>query len=381
MEEPGAGLAGGMNVFLRGLLPRLAARGISTDVLTRGTGAAPEVTRPFPGVRILHVPCGWNDPPTRESAHGSLSRFVRGAAGLLASAGESHDVVSAHYWMSGVAARELGRPAPPFVFMYHTVEVLKIPPSGTRAGTLPGIRGREENRIAAEAGAVVFFSREDFERTSAALPALKGKGRIVPPGVDDAFRRPPPREGARRALELRPDEFLFLLAARADPGKNTAAAVAAFRTLRAGRGPRVRLLVAGQDLPPERLPDGASCAGPVAHGGMPGLLSAADAVLCPSLYESFGLVPLEAMAAGVPVILPDSVYWGKKVRSEGGGLAYAADAGTGLLEAMRIISGDRRLRDRLGEEGIRVAGPFTWERCAASWAGILSRSARSRSPR
>src|SRR3990172_5178282 len=62
LEEPGTGLAGGMNIFLRGLLPGLARHGIETDVLTRGKGDAVEITRPYPGVRVVHIPCGWEEP-------------------------------------------------------------------------------------------------------------------------------------------------------------------------------------------------------------------------------------------------------------------------------------------------------------------------------
>ncbi len=160
-----------------------------------------------------------------------------------------------------------------------------------------------------------------------------------------------------------------------------ASAVKAFRALRLAQGPRMRLLIAGQELPPAGLPAGVSCAGTVPHAGMPDLFSAADAVLCPSGYESFGLVPLEAMAAGVPVILPDSGFWGEKIRSDGGGLTYAPGAERGLLEAMEAISAGERMRVRLGKEGVRVAAPFTWARCAASWAELLSSAARHGSPR
>jgi D-inositol-3-phosphate glycosyltransferase len=379
MEEPGAGLAGGMNVFLRGLLPGLAARGIRTDVLTRGTRTEPAITSPFPGVRILHVSCGWKEPPSRESAYEALPGFVEEARKALTASGRSYDVVSAHYWMSGVAARELI--ASPLVFMYHTVEAFKRASPVDPSDSLPALRMEAEERLAGEAGRIVFFSGEDFARTRGIFPAVWGKGVVIPPGVDDVFRHPPPREEARRRLGVPPEAFLFLLAVRPDPGKNVASAFGAFRALRLAQGPRMRLLIAGQELPPAALPEGASCAGAVPHAGMPEFFSAADAVLCPSRYESFGLVPLEAMAAGVPVILPDSGFWGNRIRSEGGGLTYAPGAKRGLLEAMGAVFADEPMRVRLGKEGVRVAAPFTWARCAALWAELLSSAARPGSPR
>ncbi len=379
IEEPGVGLAGGMNVFLRGLLPGFSAHGIRTDVLTRGTGTEPVITLPFPGVRILHIPCGWKEPPSRESAHEALPRFARGAAELLAAGGETYDVVSAHYWMSAVANPVRGEIPP--VFMYHAVEALKRPPATGPPGGLPALRMEAEERIAGSACRVVFLSGEDFERTREIFPAVEGKGVVIPPGVDDAFRHPPSREEARRKLGIPPEDFLFLLAARPEPGKNVASAVEAFRALRPARGTRLRLLIVGQVLPPAALPEGGSFSRPVPHAEMPEFFAAADAVLSPSGYESFGLVPLEAMAAGVPVVLPDAGFWGRKIRSEGGGLTYAPGSEKGLLDAMRTLFSSAPLRARLGEEGIRAAAPFTWEKCTASWAKLLSQAARRGSPR
>lgn len=391
LEEPGVGLSGGMNVFLRGLIEGLAARGIRTDVLTRGKGKGIETTHPFPGVRILHVPCGWREPPTRESAHDALPRFIAEARGLLAAARTEYDAVSAHYWMSGVAARGILRGVPPrgasrlamnrLAFMYHTVEARKAPPAGAARRKFSVIRKREEERLSGECGRVVFLSRHDFARTRRVLSAVAGKSSIVAPGLDDAFLHPPSRAEARRKAGVPADSFLFLLAARPDPGKNIDVAFNAFRALRAEEGVRVRLLIVGQKVLKEALPEGADCAGAVPHAEMPSLFVAADAVLCPSTYESFGLVPLEAMAAGTPVAVPLGGYWGKRIRSGGGGLAYPPGAEYGLVEAMRALYGDKALRKRLGEEGKRAAAAFTWEKCTASWARLLSRCARPGNPR
>lgn len=379
MEEPGVGLSGGMNVFLRSLLPGLAARGFRSDVLTRGKGTGVEITRPFPGVRIFHLPCGWRVPASRESAWDALPRFVRRARKLLAGDRTAYDVVSAHYWMSGIACLEAGMPPP--VFAYHTVEARKAGSAGTPPQSLPALRREAEKRLAREVSRVVCFSEDDLAGTREIFPAVAGKGTVIPPGVDDAFRNPPPRAGARQKRGIPAGAFLFLLAAREDPGKNVVSAIEAFRALRAEEGNRLRLLVAGQKLPAALLPEGAACAGPVPHAEMPALFSAADAVLCPSAYESFGLVPLEAMAAGKPVIVPRAGFWGETIRSEGGGVTYAPEAKTGLAGAMRAVCLEETLRARLAEEGKRIAARFTWERCTSLWAKLLSNAARPGSPR
>jgi len=377
LEEPGTGLAGGMNIFLRGLLQGLARRGIETDVLTRGKGDTVEITRPYGGVRVVHVPCGWEEPNSREGAYRALPRFVEKAGEVLRTGREPPDAISAHYWMSGVAARDAGRweRTPGLVFAFHTVEARKAATTGYSPDALSVARRRAEDRLALEAHRVVFLSGHDLEATERMLPGVAGKGVVIPPGVDDSFRSLPPRAKARRAFGVPPAAFLFLLAARPAPGKNVPAAIEAFRAVR-GKGDReALLLVAGQGPPAGGVPGGVIFAGPVPHAKMPALVSAADAVLGPSEYESFGLVPLEAMAAGVPVIVPRDGFWGETVRREGGGAIYPPGSSRGMADAMENIMADGAARARMSEEGKGFASRFTWERCTESWARLLSSAA------
>jgi D-inositol-3-phosphate glycosyltransferase len=366
-----------MNVFLKGLLSALGRQGVRTDVLTRGTGDAPVDTEPAEGARIRHVPCGWTAPPTRGTALACLPRFAAKARAFVAESGP-YDVVSAHYWMSGAAL--LAMDAAPQVFMYHTVEARK----GRRPGPpdpLRDVRTAQEKKLAAAADRLVYLSEDDRKETERLFPEAAGKGETIPPGVDGSFFLLPPREEARRRLGVAPEVFLFLLAARPDPGKNVASALEAFRGMRARQGDRFRLLLAGQGPPEGGLPEGARALGAVPHAEMPALYAAADAVLCPSSYESFGFVPLEAMAAGVPVILPGTGYWGARGRGEGTAAVYPPGDPDGLARTMRAVAERPALRARLSEAGRAAAREFTWEKCAASWARLLSRLATRGSPR
>jgi D-inositol-3-phosphate glycosyltransferase len=379
MEEPGEGFAGGMNVFLRGMLRGLSRREIATDVLTRATGETVEVSAPFPGVRIFHVPCGWKAPPSRESAFASIDLFVERSRILMLGERIEPGVVSAHYWMSGVAARRLA--GVPMILCYHTVEARKVPAPGEGRGPLSFIRGKEEAALAREASRVVCFSEYDLAENRRVLPELSEKGVVIPPGVDDRFRHLPPREVARAYLGLPQEGMIFLLAGRGDAGKNAAAAVAAFRAARDRREGTAILLVAGQEGPEGGPDDEVRFLGALPHGGMPMLYAAADAVVCPSRYESFGLVPLEALASGVPVVVPEGTYWGDRIRAEGGGLVYPGEDPDRLAGALLALASSAELRARLSLDGAAVAAPFTWERCTASWAALLASVSTPGSPR
>jgi len=379
IEEPGEGLAGGMNVFLRGLLRGLSKRGIATDVLTRATGETVEVDEPFPGVRIFHVPCGWVEPPSREIAYASLDLFIERSRILMRGERIDPGVVSAHYWMSGVAACRLT--GAPVVFSYHTVEARKVPPAGAGEDPLSPIRKAREAELAREARRVVCFSEYDLAESRRIFPELSEKGVVIPPGVDDRFRHLPPRAVARSYLGLPQDGMIFLLAARGDAGKNAGAAIAAFGRVRERWKGRTVLLVAGQEGPEEEPGGDVFFLGPLPHGGMPMLYAAADAVVCPSLYESFGLVPLEALAAGVPVVVPEGTYWGERIRSEGGGLVYGPEVPERFSDALLALAASPALRARLSLQGAAVAAPFTWEKCTSSWEALLSSVSTPRNPR
>jgi len=379
MEEPGEGLAGGMNVFLVGLLRGLSKRGVATDVLTRATGETVEVAVLFPGIRVFHVPCGWEDPPSRESAYASLDLFVERCRILMRGERIEPRVVSAHYWMSGVAARGLA--SAPMIFSYHTVEARKVPAAAEGHDPLSSIRRTQEAALAREASRVVCFSEYDLDENRRIFPELSGNGVVIPPGVDDRFRHLPPREVARSYLGLPREGMVFLLAARGDAGKNAAAAVAAFRAMRDRWKGKSILLVAGQEGQESGPEDDVFFLGPLPHAGMPMLFAAADAVVCPSLYESFGMVPLEALAAGVPVVAPEGTYWGDKIRSEGGGLAYPRDDPDRFPGALLAIASSPELRARLSMEGAAVAAGFTWEKCTASWEALLASASTPGSPR
>ncbi|MHB8940447.1 MAG: glycosyltransferase [Desulfobacteria bacterium] len=368
-----------MNVFLLGLLRGLSKRGIATDVLTRATGETVEVPAPFPGVRIFHVPCGWKEPPSRESAFASLDRFVERCRILMRGERIEPRVVSAHYWMSGVAARKLS--GAPMILCYHTVEARKIPAPGAEQEPFSSVRGAQEAVLAREASRVVCFSEYDLAENRRIFPELTEKGVVIPPGVDDRFRRLPPLEVARAYLGLPQAGMIFLLAARGDAGKNASAATAAFRAMRGRWEGPATLLVAGQEGPEGGSGGDVRFLGPLPHAGMPMLYAAADAVVCPSLYESFGLVPLEALSAGVPVVVPEGTYWGDRIRSEGGGLVYPREEPDGLSGALLALASSPELRARLSMEGAAVAAPFTWEKCTASWEALLASVSTPGSPR
>ena len=126
------------------------------------------------------------------------------------------------------------------------------------------------------------------------------------------------------------------------------------------------------------LPDDALVlAGTVADAELPAWYQAADAFLFPSVKEGFGLVVLEAMAAGVPVVASDIPVFREYLQHGRGALLVPAHDTGALADAMLRLAVDADLRSALAAAGPAVAGVYTWEGCAVQHMVVYDRVAAS----
>lgn len=169
-----------------------------------------------------------------------------------------------------------------------------------------------------------------------------------------------------------PDSFVLYVGAL-EPKKNIDRLLAAFALLvKSGEAQGRKLVLAGgrggRDYDAKTAIARAGIAehvlvtGYVDDEDMVSLLQAADLFVYPSLYEGFGLPPLEAMACGVPTVVSDATSL-PEVVGEGALIAPAEDVG-GLAETMARGLRDETLRRQLADRGRRRAAEFTWERAA-----------------
>ena len=204
---------------------------------------------------------------------------------------------------------------------------------------------------------------------------------VVPLGVGHEFRcgyhaqtgfgrgAPPPLQTDVRERYRLPERF-FLFVGTLEPRKNLVRLIDAFTRIAAEC--EYDLVLAGRDgwkVAPMRAAAAASphahrihFPGFVADEDLPAVLSAAHALVWPSLYEGFGLPPLEAMACGTPVVTSNTSSLPEVV----GDAALQVDPNDleALADAMRAVATDAALRDNLVEKGAHRAAQFTWDRTA-----------------
>ncbi len=206
------------------------------------------------------------------------------------------------------------------------------------------------------------------------LGVKPGKIEVVYPGVEERFRPIKDQallEQVRRRYNL-PLRFILGLGTL-QPRKNFTRLIEAFASVQAGKYASLHLVIAGgrgwlyEEIfaTVERLGLGGRVVFPgfVADGDLPALYNLAALFVFPSLYEGFGLPPLEAMACGTPVITSDASSL-PEVVGEAGLMVEATDV-TALAEAMRRVLEDDELREKMIVRGLEQARKFTWKKAAA----------------
>ncbi|MEU6811185.1 glycosyltransferase [Streptomyces sp. NPDC046831] len=373
--------AGGQNVYVARLSEQLARRGHDVVVYTRrDSGTLPDRV-PLPGGAVVeHVPAG---PPASLPKDALLPHMPAFGDHLArAWARERPDVVHAHFWMSGTAARLGALPhGIPVVQTFHALGTVKRRHQG-RADTSPIERVGVERRLGLTCERILATCTDEV-RELAGMGVPPGRVSVVPCGVDAAHFRPGTDTGGAPAREQR---HRLLACGRLVPRKGYDQAVRAL-----ARIPDTELLVAGGP-PADRLHtepearrlrqlagregvgDRVRLLGAVDPGRMPALIRSADLVLCTPAYEPFGIVPLEAMACGVPVVAADvGGHRDTVVDGRTGRLVPAGDPAAIAAAVRDLLDGDitRRQYGAAGRE--RVLARFTWQRVAAGVEAVYLR--------
>lgn len=385
---------GGMNVYVRDLTRELGRLGVHVDVFTRSQDEhVPHVVHELGyGNRVVHIPAGPEEPRSKSDIGRYIAEFADGVLKFAVEKGIEYDVIHSHYWMSGIAAEILSDAwgGIPIVHMFHTLGEMKNRVARSEDERAGEDRLNGERRVIRRANRIVVATLAELTQLRFLYRAEAGKMSIIPPGVDTGHFYPIPPDEAKQFIGLKPEDRMILFVGRIEPLKGVDTliqAVANFEGGFSGRGQPVHLAIIGgePDANPEnmteemarlqKLCDELCMGGMVVFLGMraqdtlPYYYSAAEVLVMPSLYESFGMVALEAMACGTPVIA-----------SEVGGLGYLVQDGvTGytvpdsdpaaICNKLTTLLGDHQLRLDMGMRAADYARDYDWSRVAS---GILS---------
>ncbi|GAA1186417.1 glycosyltransferase [Nesterenkonia xinjiangensis] len=373
LAQAGAGDAGGLNVYVNSLSRALRAAGVCIDLVTTGEG--PDHVRELAdGRRVHHLQAG-TDGDKNSLVDETESLAQRALRSLAAVDPGAVTTVHSHYWISGLAGLTMARRLrAPLVHTMHTIGAVKQE-CDPQAAEDPR-RDAAESRIARSADmltANTLRERDDLVRLFDVKPAGVA---LVRPGVDLSVFHPPAGEDARLHLEGRPLRLTF--AGRLQPHKGPQVAVAALGKLRRMMPDTpVELTVAGRQSGQDALDiaelaaahgveDLVRTTDPLPHPQLADLFRDSDAVLMPSYSESFGLVALEAMACGTPVLAHDVGGLSELVRHQRTGRLVQTLDPAAWAEEMRWLILHRRAWARYSGTAAVLAEEYSWAATATA---------------
>jgi D-inositol-3-phosphate glycosyltransferase len=373
--------AGGQNVHVLELSSALAAMGHEVTVWTRrADDTLPDTVPVRPGVVVRHVAAG----PARFVPKDELVPHLPAFTQVLDDAwtADPPDIVHGHFWMSGMAALAAAHGRFPVVQTFHALGSVKRRHQGAD-DTSPDGRVGAELAVARQADRVLATCTDEMFEL-ARMGAPRRRMTVVPYGVDTTEFTPDgpvaPRGERPRLLSL----------GRLVRRKGIDEVIDALR-----RVPAAELVIAGGEGDGD--PDAArlrECArragtadrvrlvGPVARGDVPALLRSADAVVSVPWYEPFGMVPLEAMACGRPVVASSVGGIQDTVVDQVTGLLVPPRRPDALAGALRDVIASPTMGAAYGIAGRdRVLARYDWERVAAATAQVYGEVVAARARR
>jgi D-inositol-3-phosphate glycosyltransferase len=361
--------AGGMNIYVLETARRLAARGVQVDVFTRRHDPRDEqVTALAPGARVVHLDAGAPAAP-KEAIYGLLPEFCERLSGFSADEGLRYDLVTSHYWLSGLVGQHLRHAwGVPHVTSFHTLAEIK---RRARPGEseVPQ-RVDKEREIATTADLIVAWSLHERDAIVNYYGAPPERVAIIPPGVDTNRFRPLDQARCRAKLGIG-GERVLLYVGRLERLKGVDILLRAMSQLEHPAGVKL-LIIGGSANSPElarlqrvakdlRIDRQVRFLGTVPHAELPVYYNAADVCVLPSYYESFGLAALEAAACGKPVVasrvggLPSVVLDGRT------GYLIAWRCPGPFVERLELLLTNDHLRRDMGAAARAHAEALTWD--------------------
>jgi D-inositol-3-phosphate glycosyltransferase len=369
-----------MNVYVRELARALAARAVGVDVFTRRQASdVPDVVEFAPGARVIHIDAGPHRHVDKYDIVDYLPDFACGVQRFRALTGASYDIIHSHYWLSGRLGLLFAEPTRwgiPLVSTFHTLAQLKNRVAETAAEREQAVRYEIERRTMAGSDRIVALTavdRQQIIRHYGELAPIV----VIPGGVDLEAFRPQAKSEARERIGIDPNARVVLFVGRIQRLKGVETLLRAIAQVgdldaqllvvggRRGNSHESREISRLQHLAAKLgVAQRTRFVGAVEHEDLPTYYAAADVSAMPSSYESFGLVAVESLACGTPVV----------ATRVGGLRSIVRDGETGLLvpwrdpelfaDRLRCVLSDGALRAQLASRARESVIGYAWDRVA-----------------
>lgn len=313
LGELGTINTGGMSIYVRELASELARLGHTIDIFTcAGTNGHEPVVQLAQNVRLIHLSIPEADRSRKQDLFPLLLHIFKILEDYTSKDKLRYDIVHSHYWLSGCLGTMIqGKWHIPHVIMFHTLGLMKTPIDLREREAQ--LRISQEKKLVIQSQKIIAPTHQEKKNLINFYNTSPDKIDIIPGGVNlDLFQIGRQRD-ARKAIHIDCEEPLLIFVGRFAVEKGIALLLEAIQLLH--KKTSAKLMIIGgdgnHDPRQQELADHAAqlqiekqvyIVGRVDQQQLPLYYNAADLVVMPSLYESFGLVCLEALACGTPVV-------------------------------------------------------------------------------
>ncbi len=365
---------GGMNVYVRELVGELGKRGHAIDIYTmEHQGQCEQIIDLGRDVRLIHLGTGGCQEIPKVAIYAYLQRFICGVENFRKSDGIHYDLIHSHYWLSGLVGKQLQAWwHVPHAVMFHTLGAVKNNIGIGEEET--ELRIESEREVIANCDRIIASTEREKVDLIMYYGACPEKISIIPCGVNLDLFQPVGRNGARRQLGL-DHQKVILFVGRIEPLKGLEQLLRALKHIN-GKEPPILMIVGGDEHSRGQIEmlqmmarklhidDRVAFIGAVAQHKLPLFYSAADVCVIPSYYESFGMVALESLACGTPIVATDVGGMRRIIRRSELGSIVSDNSPHKLAREIRGLLCQEEVSARIVEIRRAMITEFSWETIA-----------------
>lgn len=390
--------AGGMNVYVLELSKELVKLGYKVDIFTRCQAKSnPHVVQIIKGLRLMHIAAGPKKLFPKKQLTKYLAEFSKNVKKFVKKENLKYDLIHAHYYMSGLAALQIrdflsikkSQQTPlvflPLVMSFHTLALMKNLVARDELERAKEERITAEELLISEADMIIASSSGDRGYLEYLYQVPKKKIKTISPGYNPQLFKPLDQAIAKRRVGANSDHKIVLFVGRIEPLKGIDNLLYAIKILtQKNQDLDLCLWIVGGDISPEgdqrwstelqklekirkllKIRTQVTFVGRRLQEDLPYYYNAAEVVVMPSHYESFGMAALEAMACAVPVLTTDAAGVAEIFKKSRDMFITSVNNPLKLAEQIESIVSDKKERVKLGKKARTQVKSLTWKKVAA----------------
>ena len=388
---------GGMNIYILSLSKALSKKGYSIDIFTRSQDEkSPRIVQVNQNLRVIHVPAGPEKPLSKKEIEGYIPAFLEHFYSFVADEKIFYQTVSSHYFLSGIVGVDIKKKfGIPLLMTFHTLGLMKNLVARSEEERESIERIKTELQLVQEADQIIATGKTDAQYIQSLYNGDPEKIYILTPGVDLDLFKPSDKKEARKSIGAPLDEKLILFVGRVEPLKGIDVLLYSLKILLDNHPQlKVNVWIVGGDIsqPVDMWPkelkklseirDVLTISTSVKFVGrkeqeeLPLYYNAADLLVMPSHYESFGITAVESMACAVPVITTDVTGVSNLIDEKHSILITSANNPIRLAERIATLLCDEEKYKKVSQSLRENVSDLSWDSAADQFIGLCKSCSR-----